>query len=114
MVGSLSVALGGGLAESRQQVFGSEPSVIQVARGASNAPAASPAAAPAGAPAPSAMGGPTPVPREVWMGYHRLFAHDYFERWGHWSTGGPAAIVWPTASPRSGGPAPAPAPVAIA
>ncbi|CAJ1375314.1 unnamed protein product [Effrenium voratum] len=35
-------------------------------------------AAPAPAPAPAP--GPAGVPKEVVMGYHRLFAHDYFER----------------------------------
>ncbi|CAK9113819.1 unnamed protein product [Durusdinium trenchii] len=52
------------------------------------------------APAPAAGG----VPKEVWMGYHRLFARDYFERWGHWSTGGPQKL--PGAA---GAPSPAPA-----
>lgn len=28
---------------------------------------------------------------QVLMGYTRTFAHDYFERWGHWSTGGHCA-----------------------
>eukprot|EP00913_Durusdinium_trenchii_P018287 g17180.t1 len=54
------------------------------------------------APAPAAGG----VPKEVWMGYHRLFARDYFERWGHWSTGGPQKL--PGAA---GAPSPAPAPM---
>lgn len=64
------------------------------------------APAPGSSPAPGPAGG---IPKEVWMGYHRLFAHDYFERFGHWSTGGPqpmAAAEGPAAAP---GPAMAPA-----
>ena len=38
---------------------------------------------------------PAPAPGmkpEVVQGYQRLFAFDYFERWGHWSTGGPRQL----------------------
>ena len=31
---------------------------------------------------------PTDVPKEVWQGYHRHFAHEYFKSWGHWSADG--------------------------
>eukprot|EP00933_Yihiella_yeosuensis_P041790 TRINITY_DN3619_c0_g1_i1.p1 TRINITY_DN3619_c0_g1~~TRINITY_DN3619_c0_g1_i1.p1 ORF type:complete len:149 (+),score=37.62 TRINITY_DN3619_c0_g1_i1:62-508(+) len=80
----------------------------QEAAGAAPAPAASPAGGPAGGIAP-----------EVYMGFHRLFARDYFERWGHWSTGGPQlpnplyadADAAPAAAP-AGAPGPAGAPAA--
>jgi len=33
------------------------------------------------------------VPMEVWKGYNRYYANQYFERWNHWSTvpGNPGA-----------------------
>mmetsp|Transcript_65199 Transcript_65199/g.142897 ORF Transcript_65199/g.142897 Transcript_65199/m.142897 type:complete len:110 (+) Transcript_65199:40-369(+) len=58
----------------------------------------------ASAPAPAGSSG---VPTEVWMGYNRLFAHDYFERWGHWSTGGPRKLP---GQGSASAPAPAPSP----
>eukprot|EP00435_Cladocopium_sp_Y103_P024240 s613_g5.t3 len=60
----------------------------------------------ASAPAP-APAGSSGVPKEVWMGYNRLFAHDYFERWGHWSTGGPRKLP---GQGSASAPAPAPSP----
>lgn len=29
---------------------------------------------------------PANVPMEVWRGYNRWYANQYFERWNHWST----------------------------
>merc|ERR1719326_2776769 len=40
---------------------------------------------------PPPEGDPTPEahrPKEVWQGYNRHFANEYFKRWGHWSTKG--------------------------
>merc|ERR1719473_2360424 len=34
----------------------------------------------------SAAKGPADVPMEVWRGYNRWYANQYFERWNHWST----------------------------
>ena len=40
---------------------------------------------------------PTDVPKEVWQGYHRHFAHEYFKSWGHWSADGGSdspELIW--------------------
>jgi len=47
-------------------------------------------AQPDDAPAPAPVGASEKpdIPQEVWMGYHRKFAKDYFNHWDHWSTTG--------------------------
>eukprot|EP00930_Biecheleria_cincta_P068558 TRINITY_DN56081_c0_g1_i1.p2 TRINITY_DN56081_c0_g1~~TRINITY_DN56081_c0_g1_i1.p2 ORF type:complete len:121 (-),score=26.12 TRINITY_DN56081_c0_g1_i1:15-377(-) len=68
------------------------------------------APAPSASPAAGHAGG---ISKEVWMGYNRLFAHDYFERFGHWSTGGPQPLAraaeGPAAAPGPAVMSPAPA-----
>mmetsp|Transcript_4009 Transcript_4009/g.6652 ORF Transcript_4009/g.6652 Transcript_4009/m.6652 type:complete len:115 (+) Transcript_4009:23-367(+) len=72
--------------------------IASLAEGESTGGVSAPAPAPAGS---------SGVPKEVWMGYNRLFAHDYFERWGHWSTGGPRKLP---GQGSASAPAPAPSP----